>query len=194
LHFACTGASVKEKEGCFYVFKTKRVHNYDSGKVLLLSCLPHLNKEQLDSLGVVLSKAIVNNSKARIDSKFLESAKLKGECADHEGWFQFERLLGEAFKERASFIKYNTDPNHLFGNYIVRPLIENERHKSQNGLFIIFGLQKETTKDDIDNVDIEVFRYVVTNKSKIINELNLLGVNIASIFCDIENRVKYIAK
>lgn len=93
-------------------------------------------------------------------------------------------------RERSAFLNYNTVATDLLSNFIVRPLIQNERQKKQDGLFLIYGLFGERHIDDLKKMDAVCFD--VVNKENIIKELDLLGINQASIFGDLENRVKYL--
>ncbi len=195
LYFACGGNI--EDNGRFYIIKTDEILNYDSDRALLLSSLSHLNKQQQSSVydfvcDFIESKYYEEYNK-RINPAFVHQ-KRKGKSdirkSDKDGGFQFERLIGEAMRERSAFLNYNTVATDLLSNFIVRPLIQNERQKKQDGLFLIYGLFGERHIDDLKKMDAVCFD--VVNKENIIKELDLLGINQASIFGDLENRVKYI--
>lgn len=197
LYFACN--KNKDENGYFYILKTEEVLNYDSDRVLLLSCLSHLKRTQQNSLfsficEFVNSKFYVQNS-GRINKEYTNQ-KRKGpkisKTTDSNGSFQFERLIGEAVKERVSFLEYNTVAKDLLNSYFVRPLIQNERQKKQDGLFLIMGLlgNGECPKELIKRIDVMCFK--VERKERILNELDLLGINHASLFGDLESRVKYL--
>ena len=72
----------------------------------------------------------------------------------------------------------------------MRPQIENERLKKQEGIFAIFGIQ-----DDLYNnsnfYQIRRFRIPQANKKQVIIELDKLGINEATLFGDIESRANY---
>lgn len=195
LYFAC-GGNVEEN-GRFYIIRTDEILNYDSDRALLLSSLSHLNKHQQESVynfvcDFIESKYYEEYNK-RINPAFINQ-KRKGKSeirkSDKDGAFQFERLIGEAMRERSAFLNYNTVATDLLSNFIVRPLIQNERQKKQDGLFLIYGLFGDRYISELKQMDAVCFE--VANKENIIKELDLLGINQASIFGDLENRVKYL--
>ena len=201
LYFAC--AENDSEYGCFYIFKTKTVLNYDSDKALLLSCFSHLNKEQQDSVykfidEFLLSTEACKKYAGRITNEYIEKKqKWEPRPDDSTSWFQFSRFIGEVVRERPAFTKHQTVATDLLSNYVVRTLVQNERQKKQEGLFLIFGLQgdgRESEKSHVGLDNIEVFRYRVESgkKDDILKELNLLGINEASVYCGIENRVNYL--
>jgi len=206
LYFACDGE--KDKDGFLYVLKPREVLSYDSDKALLLSCLSHLNLEQQKSLykfilGCIEDKELENEYGGRITNKYIE-AKWSGSSQDTDGCFQFKRIIGEAFRERPSFIQHRTEPIDLLCRYAVRPLIQTERQKKQDSLFFIFGVSDIVLELDnkrnsyIDKRAKETGRwtdvacYKVSNKEKILNELDLLGINKATLFCDIGSMANYL--
>lgn len=197
LYFACSGD--ENEIGCFYILKTKEVLNYDSDRVLLLSCLAHLNTTQQQSLFKLIYEFVNSEYFAkksdRISKDYINQKKKGPQISktnDNNGAFQFERLIGEAVKERVSFLEYNTVAKDLLNPYFVRPLIQNERQKKQDGLFLIMGLigDKEFSVELINRIDVMCF--YVDNKKRILNELDLLGINQATLFGDLESRVKYL--
>lgn len=195
LYFACGGNI--EDNGRFYIIKTDEILNYDSDRALLLSSLSHLNKSQQESVYNFLCDFIESKYyevyNKRINSDFVhKEVKVDSDIrkSDKDGGFQFERLIGEAMRERSAFLNYNTVATDLLSSFIVRPLIQNERQKKQDGLFLIHGLFGERHINDLKKMDAVCFD--VENKKNILKELDLLGINQASIFGDLENRVKYL--
>lgn len=195
LFFACCGDM--KYNGRFYIIKTDEILNYDSDRALLLSSLSHLNKSQQESVYNFLCDFIEGENyetyNKRINPEFVHK-KVKVESgirkSDKDGGFQFERLIGEAMRERSAFLNYNTLATDLLSSFIVRPLIQNERQKKQDGLFLIHGLFGDRSVNDLKKMDAVCFD--ITNKEKIIKELELLGINQASLFGDLENRIKYL--
>lgn len=195
LYFACCG-DVKDN-GRFYIIKTDEILNYDSDRALLLSSLSHLNKSQQESVYNFLCDFIEGKYyeayNKRINSDFVhKEVEVDSDIrkSDKDGGFQFERLIGEAMRERSAFLNYNTVATDLLSSFIVRPLIQNERQKKQDGLFLIHGLFGDRSVNDLKKMDAVCFDIV--NKENIIKELELLGINQASLFGDLENRIKYL--
>ena len=103
----------------------------------------------------------------------------------------FEKFIGEAHRERFAFSEYRTDPRDILSTFIVRPMIENERQRKQEGLFAIFGIN---SKEYNNSKDFKITSYLVPkNKKKpILEQLDKLGINEATLFGDMESRVSYI--
>lgn len=194
LYFAC--CENPNQTGYFYIFKTKEVLNYDSDRALLLSCISHLNSNQQKSVyeficDFIIDKDMYEKYKGRLTNEYI-SGKTKNQNDDEDGCFQFERLIGEVIRERSAFVNYKTVAKDLLKRYIVRPLIQNERQKKQDGLFLIFGLLGN--RDIQVKNDIEVYYFEVKNKRNILKELDLLGINHSTIYCDIASRAEYLEK
>lgn len=203
LYFAC--CDKENEKGYFYIFKTNEVLNYDSDRALILSCISHLNAEQQNSLYNFVCDFIHDEKKYKEYSGMLTNEYIAEisthQNNDEDGCFQFERLIGEAMRERSAFANYRTVAKDLLKRYVVRPLIQNERQKKQDGLFMIFGLHeddqveynKNTAKENSDK-EIKVYCFEVDNKKEILKELDLLGINSSTIYCDIANRAEYLKK
>jgi hypothetical protein len=199
LYFAC--CDEQNDDGFFYIIKTRKISDYDSDKALILSCFSHLTKPQQDSIGEFLRAFIENNVEfdkygGRIIKDYADEkdqTAMKGGIDENSnGAFQFKRLIGEVQRERSAFIEYRTVAKDLFTRLVVRPLIQNDRQKKQEGLFLIFGLPDE--HGFWKSSDIEIVSYKIPNEAKerIRKELGLLGINNASLFCDIGSRAKYL--
>lgn len=194
LYFACCENT--DEAGYFYIFKSTEVLNYDSDRALLLSCISHLNFTQQKSVNDFICNFINDKTNfekynGRITNEYI-SKIIKNQNNDEDGCFQFERLIGEVIRERSAFVNFKTVAKDLLKRYIVRPLIQNERQKKQEGLFLIFGLQGNQNIK-VDN-GIEVYCFEVNNKLCILKELDLLGINYSSIYCDIASRAQYLEK
>ena len=69
------------------------------------------------------------------------------------------------------------DPHHLTRAILVKPRVNIPKTIVHNGAFIIFGINNESLKDDYDNIIIQ--RIVIKSffKKRILNQLNILGIN-----------------
>lgn len=197
LWFACSDYSRYRKiviqnereDGYFFVVKTKveNVLTCDSDKALLLSCLAKLDdKTEKPELLKVLQYAIDQD----VDISETIISDLRQKSCYEEGAKIFAKYIGEATRERAAFSRYRTVAKHLLSTFIVRPMVENERQRKQEGLFAIFGMQD----DKINNTkEFTIKRYLVPKDSKdaIIKQLDKLGINEATLFGDLESRASY---
>lgn len=205
LWFACSDYSRDRKkivekdreDGYFYVIATKKdnVLTCDSDKALLLSCLSKLDDEIEKRLLLKLLKyAVVDCPHAgesikdvRIDNSFIE--KLRATPLNNES-FAFAKFIGEVNRERSAFANYRTKVTDLLSTYIIKPLVENERQRKQEGLFAIFGIQDHMYNN---SDEFQIKRYLVPKDSKtiIIKQLDKLGINEATLFGDLESRASY---
>ncbi len=201
LWFACSDYSryggtneLKRKDGYFYIIAAHENHilTHDSDRALLLSCLAKLDdvteKPVLTKLLYDLAEKNGGIKKVVLTNDLIKSyksdAKLKREIQ------VFEKFIGEANRERSAFINYRTEATDLLSTFIVRPQIENERLKKQEGVFAIFGIQ-DTLYNNRNFYQIRRFRIPKTDKKQIIIELDKLGINEATLFGDIESRANY---
>lgn len=200
LWFACSDYSrygvggLKDKDGFFYIIASQEdnILSCDSDRALLLACLAKLDdateKPKLTQLLYTLAKR-----NKGIENICLTNELINESRKDHElcnGILVFEKFIGEVNRERAAFTNYRTKGTDLFSTFIVRPQIENERQKKQEGLFAIFGIQA-TLYDNSDCFKIKRFRIPKSKKKSIISELDKLGINEATLFGDMESRANY---
>ena len=201
LWFACSDYSryggvgdLKKEDGFFYIIAVHEdgILTFDSDRALLLACLAKLDDvSEKPALTLFLEKL----AKERGGIKNLV---LRNDLIDYyrsnkdmeEGIRVFEKFIGEASRERAAFANYKTKATDLLSTFIVRPQIENERLKKQEGIFAIFGIQSELY-DNSERYKIYRFRIPQLCKAQIIYELDKLGINEATLFGDIESRANY---
>ena len=102
----------------------------------------------------------------------------------------FRKYIAEAARERSAFAHFYTRVEDLFSTFIVRPKIENDRQRRQADLFAIFGIQDKKCNNSEDYV---IKKYIVpaSKKCLIIDQLDKLGINEATLFGDIESRAHY---
>ena len=102
-----------------------------------------------------------------------------------------ERLYHEIKSERPAF-KNIIDPVDILTSYFVQPLKDNERIIKQDGAFIICGQYE--SKDDLEKSldNLVVARIKVTNKKRILQELDYLGINESTLFTEIDHVAHYL--
>lgn len=201
LWFACSDYSrysstseIKNKDGYFYIIAAHehRILTHDSDRALLLACLSKLDDETekpaLTQLLYNLAKRNGGIEHLCLTNDLVNDYRFDADL--QKGIQVFEKLIGEANRERSAFANYRTMVADLFSTFIVRPQIENERLKKQEGVFAIFGIQA-TLYDSSRWFRINRFRIPQANKRSILIELDKLGINEATLFGDIESRANY---
>jgi hypothetical protein len=173
--------------------------SYDSDRALLLSCLPMLSGDEkkattrfceiADERNLRLTEDLLNIKHpcgVAIAEKVLTEEKSLKDFKEYDVLRAVRRFIDEATRERASFLKYDTNPSDLLKSYIVKPQIQNPRMKSQDGQFIITGLNDDTGKE---LGPYEEHRFSIDKC--IFEELKLFGINQSTIFQDFQSGAKY---
>ena len=102
-----------------------------------------------------------------------------------------ERFYHEITTEISSF-KREIDPIDLLQPLFVQPNKTNGRIIKQDGAFIINGLSKDRyeAKDKLDTMAYEII--YVHNQQSVLRELDLLGINEASLFPEVDKMAEYL--
>lgn len=84
------------------------------------------------------------------------------------------------------------NPLHILSTFFVQPLKNNNRIVKQDGAFIICGQYF-----DIDSLvakmnSLAIARIKVSNKAKILQELDALGINEATLFPEVDKVAHYL--
>lgn len=207
LWFACSDYSrygeankLKDKDGYFYIIAAHEdyILTYDSDRALLLACLAKLDDEMekpaFTHFLVTLAEKNGGIEKLCLTKETIDLCKtdkeFQGDKEFQHGIHIFEKFIGEANRERAAFANYRTKAADLLSAFIVRPQIENERLKKQEGIFAIFGIQS-SLYDNSAYYKIRRFCIPSNHKKSILKELDKLGINEATLFGDIESRANY---
>lgn len=206
LWFACSDYSryaetinLKEKDGYFYVIAVHEdgVLTHDSDRALLLSCLAKLDDitEKPALIYLIDFLAITNDVESicltnDLINSYKKDEEYKTNKILQDGICIFEKFIGEVMRECPAFATYRTEVTDLLSTFIVRPQIETERLKKQEGIFAIFGLQSPLYNNSFI-YKISRFRIPKESKKQIIIELDKLGINEATLFGDIESRANY---
>lgn len=175
LYFACS--SNKDKIGEVFVLcaESQHVKYAKSDTVAILSALPTLSYKEQKRLYQMCINGISEEND--IDYKIL-SGKLAAEVKSRNPAFE-SRICKEDLLD------------HVF----VIPLRNNQRIVKQDGSFIICGISGEQKRlDDLCCRDNERKRTVliIKDKDKILKELDVLSVNQASLFPEIDDVAEYI--
>jgi len=185
LYFACKANSDTEGEIITFSLQRESIKYFDSD---VASCIANLAR-------------LPKNEKQRIDFfdepseiKVTEEKKTKAQRDEEIAAFNQQepvRRLTHFIREEKSFFEPKIIKSDLRRVVCVKSKKSNDRISSQSGAFLLFGL--DAVLDELGTTDIKVERISITNKSKILKELDLLNINESTVFPYIENSAKYVA-
>lgn len=184
LYFACKNFNCKkckcENGGKVYIFAIPedKVAYCDSDRALMLSCLPKFSKDDKEKLLEKCEEYIY------LGKNFDE------QCHDEI----VERFLHEIRSELPAFRKI-INPKDLVDSIIIQPNKMNARILRQDGAFIISGLSKNVTEEH-QKMASKVYAEIVIkgedNMKNILDDLDKLGINEATLFPEIDNVAHYL--
>ncbi|GJQ61015.1 MAG: hypothetical protein SCALA702_00680 [Melioribacteraceae bacterium] len=104
------------------------------------------------------------------------------------------QFLLHDIKDEKPYFKDEIVPEHLYSVQCVIPLMNNRRIIQQQGAFLIFGNDKEDKfkNASFKNSGIELIPIYIHKKSEIIKNLELMGINKAFIYPDMEKIANYL--
>lgn len=169
LYFACEFEF--EKNGKVFVIPVEKeqILFQNSDRALMLSCLPAFSKEDKNKL-----------------KQFCEKHPRKITDQDIQDCEEMQRFLHEIRGEYPAF-KTAIIGKDLLSYYFIRPHKDNERMKSQDGAFAIFGLNEDKSISGINEkaITIEIDAF---SKKRILEELEILRINGSIIYPGVERR------
>ena len=181
LYFACKNFKCpkcdKANVGEVFIFAVKEseILYYDSDKALMLSCLPRFSYAD----------------KMEIYDACYKKIRTHGKFDASNNGTTVERLYHEIKTEVPSFEK-KMNPVDLLTPFFVQPLKMNARILKQDGAFIINGLSKSAA-DAIQKLEYLVTtRIRVHNQDNILEELDKLGINEATLFPEVDKVASYL--
>jgi hypothetical protein len=145
--------------------RNDEVEYYDSESISILSNLSQITWEDAEKLDTSLDERIFN----MIAPIRKISSKVKNEISNFSGVIS---------KDQISTIKFAKSKNN------------NSRIKSQFGAFIVFGNDYHLPEDGNDKVIVK--RIKINNKLAIIDELADYGINLSSVYPEMENTARYL--
>lgn len=172
LYFACESDFDKYGELILLSAENKDIKYPQSDTVSILSSLPNFPYEKQMEILDLVNDSTINNERFN---------ELNG------------RLLHEIRLEKPAF-QAEINKTDLSNSYIVYALKNNNRIIKQDGAFILCGLLDEYS-------NLEHFRYkekrkktviLLSNKKKILNQLETFSINKATLFPEIESVADYI--
>ncbi len=175
LYFSCQKLSPQNGEVIVFGVDRSAVKYPQSDTVSILSCLPLFNNDiQMEIHDLAIDYSI---------DKSVFNKKVP-------------RLLHEIRTEKPAF-QEEIEKEDLLRCVIVQPLKDNNRIIKQDGAFILCGLAR-----DCKNLKINELRhkdkagkyrvFIITEKEKILSQLNTFSINRASLFPEIDEVAEYI--
>lgn len=166
------------------------------GEVLVLHTKPEMVKyAKSDTVAFLAALPTLNHG---------EQTRLFQLCKNHiheENDTEYKKLAGKLaaeVKSRNPAFEPRIKKADLLSHVFVTPLRNNQRIMKQEGSFLICGLGEEEEKgSSMDNMrcqDREGKKrvFVIKNKEKILKELDMLSINRASLFPEIDDVAEYI--
>lgn len=186
LYFACEDAlknNPQPTDGCVEMFLTKEkdILHSNSDKVLILTALTHLTKDEKDQLLKICDNEITMRgfTRAKLDKIVATKKSVKK---------LYQEILRETnFEKEINCID-------LLQSFYVQPAFNNLRIRAQNGLFLINGLCQNTRECYLRNEN-KIFAKIIipyNSKKRILEELDRISINSKTLFPEIEDTVDYL--
>ncbi|MCQ3029282.1 FRG domain-containing protein [Pseudomonas syringae] len=168
LYFCCKGNPKDDGEVIVLSMESSYIKYFDSDTASCIANLSRLSKDVRDSITFEDGDVDVFNTQHAL------------------------KQLLHFIKEEKPFFEPRLEPEHLRSVLCVKGKHTNSRIAFQSGAFLLFG--DEAVLDEEGTPDIKLHRIAVTNKKRIIEELDRLNINESTVFPYIENSAKYIAQ
>jgi len=169
LFFACKDDTQQNEDGRLFRFEIKDndIKYYDSDTI-----------------------SVVSNISRRPSDFTIEKIKnfKKGKFNDQD---MVQYLLHEIRSEKSHFSAV-IDPIHLEMVFCVRPKLDNPRIIRQEGAFFVFGIEND--KSHCAKFDFEYQSFIInkSEKTKILKQLDTLGINESTLFPEIDHVAKHL--
>lgn len=172
LYFACESLSTDDGEVILIFPNKHKIKYYDSDTVSCLSNISKLTRNEKDQLANFLTS---NPLTKKLNYKYQSSKKL----------INF-------IKEEKIYFTQKLVPLDLKKILLVKGKRSNSRISAQSGAFILFGLDAVMNEVGDDNFLIKRIRIPSSMKEKILKELDLININLKTIYPTLENTAKYL--
>lgn len=168
LYFACIANHAEDGEVIVFSMDSNRIKYFDSDTA---SCIANLAR---------LSQADKSKIDYNVDdiALFNEQAPVK-------------RLL-HFIKEEKPYFEGRIDPQDMRSVICVKGKHTNNRISFQSGAFLMFGHDATLPEEGSD--DLQVRRIGISNKAAILDQLDRLNINERTVYPNIDNSAKYIAR
>lgn len=178
LFFACTATNKANKVGEVIRFNIKRenVKYFDSDTASCIANLARLsNNEEIQ---------YPQNEEAALAFDFDETIKKFNEQS-------VLRRLHHFVCEEKPYFTNRIRPDDLRRVLCVKGKKTNDRISSQSGAFLLFGDNAKLSEVGDDTY--QITRYAITEKARMLRDLDALNINDSTVFPYIENSAKYVA-
>lgn len=181
LYFACknTGcnrcSSARVGEVIIFATYEEDILSFDSDKALILASLPKFTLEEKRKISYICMEAVSKGEKSLPENKDEIIA----------------RLYHEIRREYPAF-KDIINPYDILTAFFVQPLKNNNRIIKQEGAFIICGqfYEEKSLMQKLNSFAIA--RIKIRNKEKLLKELDVLGINEATLFPEVDKVANYL--
>ncbi|MFO7735348.1 MAG: hypothetical protein R6W70_03920, partial [bacterium] len=106
------------------------------------------------------------------------------------------KYLLHEIKDEKPYFKDEIWPEHLYSIVCVKPKQNNKRIIRQQGMFLLFGNNRQDPYKPAElrdsGIEKEMIRIDKRSKKRIIEELELTGINKATVYPDLQNVTDYI--
>lgn len=192
LYFACKNYGCewcgKSERGIVYVYftNTANILYSESDRALMLSCLPQFTYEDKAEIYQIATDTIKDGKDGFTKKQGANQYKDK----------TIERFYHEISRELPSF-KREIKPYDLLNPVVIQPQKSNTRILKQDGAFILLGLNennknKEKIEAELKLRCITSQKVIIKNKDLILRELDVIGINEASLFPEMNNVADYL--
>jgi hypothetical protein len=179
LYFACEikkDDKGEEVDGEVIIFSIKKseIKYFDSDSVSCLTNLAKLTEEQKDNIRDLIStkKGILNND-------------------DYDTDVTYSRYI-HCIRQEKPYFEPKVQVEDIKKVICVKGRLTQDRIIAQAGSFLIFGLDGKLPEEGNDIFKIERIKIKSAFKRNLLNELDLLKVNLRTIYPSLENTSKYL--
>ncbi len=197
LYFACENEKHDDipSEVLIYSVKKEEIKYYDSDYVSVLSNLAQREKK-FSELNQYVTKYNSENDESILNKLIEDFNKSEGIS-----------FLIHNIKNEKPYFQNCIKPTDMISSGVVKPKLDNERIKKQDGAFIIVGLNKDDFSKPAEinfhlkNENNNRKRLIISNKNseknknsfkQIREELDVLSINKGTLFPEIMNSAEYI--
>lgn len=170
LFFACNESPDDNGEVIIFKIDPSQIKYFDSDTASCIANLARLPQAEKDKI----------NHDENDEAAFNEQPIVK-------------RLL-HFIKEEKPYFEPRIIKDDLKSIICVKSKRSNDRITSQSGAFLLFGQDAQFLEDGMPEIGIEINRLEVSDKTRILNELDQLNINTSTVFPNIESSAKYIAQ
>lgn len=187
LYFAC---EIKKNEKgdeldidgevILFFIKKSEIKYFDSDSISCLTNLAKLTEEQKDELLTLIKKCTLETP--------LKEELSTNEYETHPTYARYIHFI----RQEKPYFEPKVKISDLNKVLCVKGRLNQDRIIAQAGSFLIYGLESNIPEDGNDIFKIERITIKSSDKKNLLNELDLLKVNLRTIYPSLENTAKYL--